>query len=449
MQALLAVGGQDPTGGAGVTQDALQAHDCGIWCCSVVSALTIQTPHRFDRALPTADTDFVAMLEAAAQSVDVAGVKTGYLATPAQVEYLAAFLRSLRAERPGLPIIVDPVGVPTAGQEAPERRAVLRAVTDKLIPLATVVTPNRAELAVLADHPVDDALGLELAAKRLVILGAQAVLVTSAEGDDTTSIDRFITRYDNEALAVPRTAPAQIHGSGCALAARLAAHAALGMEARDAARAAAHEIAAMRPAARHPRDAPQALLSPLPLGGDPEAPPAVLRLEAIVPTVLRLLPADWVAECGNNLAFADRDAEAPDEVATLRQRIRLRDGRPHTAAAAWRAPNSHVARVALAARRVTGAPACALNLRHTPAVLAAAADAGFRVGTFDRADEPASAVSSVEWGTVHVLGAGTVDLVADRGGAGKEPMLRLIAEDPDDLVQKLARLVSPAATATH
>jgi len=85
---------------------------------------------------------------------------------------------------------------------------------------------------------------------------------------------------------------------------------------------------------------------------------------------------------------------------------------------------------------------CAMNIRFTEAVVDRLRATGAMVGTFDRGEEPAM-VSSMEWGTAEAIrGCGHVpDVIYDRGGAGKEAMVRVLGRDPDDVLRKVSALM--------
>ncbi|MBW3582478.1 MAG: bifunctional hydroxymethylpyrimidine kinase/phosphomethylpyrimidine kinase [Euryarchaeota archaeon] len=446
MRTVLAIGGLDPTGGAGITADALHLADLGIHCLPVATASTVQTLDAFTGMEAVGAPTFGAAIEAAFTTGPPRVVKTGLFAGPEQVGIVARALEQLRAAGHGFHLVVDPVGTPSAaGPNAEDPRdAVVAAIAEHLVPYATCITPNLDELSTLTGEEVATVEEAEAAARTLLERGCRSVLVTGVPDGDGRVLDLFLSDGTEVRHPHPRDA-LEVHGTGCALTSRLAAYLALDVDVSRAVTLAVGDLERLRRTAVPVRGHRLSALHAFPLASDGDAPEPARHLEAILPDLVATLPSGWVAECGANVAYAPRGAERESEVAALVGRIRIMDGRVHAPMAARLGASGHVARVALAAATATRRSACALNLRHLPEVFRAAEQAGLKVGSFLRGDEPEEARSSVEWGTRTVMDHAPVDLVADDGGPGKEPMVRLIAEDPRALLDRLDRLVRAAA----
>jgi hydroxymethylpyrimidine/phosphomethylpyrimidine kinase len=174
----------------------------------------------------------VAQIEAVASDMAIAATKTGMLATAAIVFAVAEAIERLR-----LPlVVVDPVMVAKSGDRllAAEAEAAYR---DRLIPLATVLTPNLPEAEALLGRPVRTLADMRAAARDLHALGPRAVVVKGGhlEGD---AIDVLFDGETLEELSTARIATANTHGTGCTSAAAIAARLALGDALADAVRAA-------------------------------------------------------------------------------------------------------------------------------------------------------------------------------------------------------------------
>jgi hydroxymethylpyrimidine/phosphomethylpyrimidine kinase len=191
---------------------------------AVVTALTAQNTQRVLRVhLPPAD--FVAVeLDAILDDIDVHAVKIGMLGSGEIARAVADRLKQTRA-----PIVLDTVLAATSGDAlgTPDLIGVLR---EHLFPLVTLITPNLGEAASLADHPIPaDVQGMQRIAERLHALGASAVLL---KGGHLTGADATDVLFDGKSHRVftsPRIeAPGETHGTGCTLAAAIAAHLAKG-----------------------------------------------------------------------------------------------------------------------------------------------------------------------------------------------------------------------------
>ncbi len=206
---VLCLGGLDPGGGAGITADARTLARVEALALPVAMAWTVQNRRGVTAVLPVAQDHWLPALRAALADGPLHAVKLGLLPEPAHLPALAAELRSL----PAVPIVLDPVLSATAGGYRPADE-LARGIVRHLLPLGPVVTPNLPELAALAGAGGPAAL---LAA------GARAVLLKGGHGDGPERVDELhgdgaVRQWRHRALAV-----GAVHGTGCALAAALAA----------------------------------------------------------------------------------------------------------------------------------------------------------------------------------------------------------------------------------
>jgi hydroxymethylpyrimidine/phosphomethylpyrimidine kinase len=218
----LSIAGSDPSGGAGIQADLATFAAFGVRGATVVTALTAQNTEGV-RAVAGVDPAFVVQqLDAVLDDLDVRAAKTGMLHRAAVVDVL---VDRLRARRPPH-LVVDPVVAATSGTALLDPAGVA-ALRDRLLPLASLVTPNLHEAETLTGRPVRDVAAMRDAARALVALGAGAALVTGGHlaGDPVDVL------YDGSAfreLAAPRVGVGRTHGTGCALSAAVTAGLALG-----------------------------------------------------------------------------------------------------------------------------------------------------------------------------------------------------------------------------
>jgi hydroxymethylpyrimidine/phosphomethylpyrimidine kinase len=232
---VLTIAGSDSGGGAGIQADLKTFSALGAYGASVITALTAQNT-RTVSAIHDLPPEFVsAQMDAVFDDIDFTAVKIGMLSRPAIIEVVADRLRCYRAQN----IVLDPVMVAKSGDRLLRAEAV-SALRRHLLPLATVVTPNLPEAAVLLDlEEAEDEAGMIDAAARLRALGPQAVLLKGGhlvKGAD--SIDVLDDGAEPLTLAAPRIATENTHGTGCTLSSAIAALLARGLSLRDAVRGA-------------------------------------------------------------------------------------------------------------------------------------------------------------------------------------------------------------------
>lgn len=214
----LTIAGSDSSGGAGIQADLKTFCAFGVYGASVVTALTAQNTQRVGAVDAVASQFVAAQLEAVLSDLDVAAVKTGMLANAAIVAVVAGRLRG----GPPRPLIVDPVMAASSGGALLAADAV-EILKDALLPLATLLTPNRPEAALLLG--TREATSEEEAvaqAKALRALGCGAVLLKGGHAPGAEAVDIFCDGEIHR-LARPRLATRHGHGSGCTLAAAIAA----------------------------------------------------------------------------------------------------------------------------------------------------------------------------------------------------------------------------------
>jgi len=214
---VLTIAGSDPTGGAGIQGDLRTLSALGVHPLSVVSTITVQGT-RGVRSVHPVDPKIVrAQIDAIFEDVRIDAVKTGALATRDIVEQVGDAL----ANRP-LPLVVDPVIASSSGARLLDDAGV-HAMIDRLLPLATLVTPNVAELRILLgdDRDATNEDELARAGERLRERGARAVLAKGGHlpGDP---IDVLVDASGTRAFRGTRVETACTHGTGCTLASAIA-----------------------------------------------------------------------------------------------------------------------------------------------------------------------------------------------------------------------------------
>ncbi len=231
---VLTIAGSDSGGGAGIQADLKTVLALGGHGMSVLTAITAQNSVGVQGVWELPVEAVVAQFRSVVDDIGVDAVKTGMLASPALVEAVADLLVPLHAA--GVPIVVDPVAVSKHGDAllAPEA---LETVRTRLIPLATVVTPNLDEAAALTGKEYSSEADLRPAAEAVHAFGPAWVLVKGGHlpGD---AVDLLFDGRDEHTFRAPRLDNRHTHGTGCTLASAIAARLAAGDDPVSAVRAA-------------------------------------------------------------------------------------------------------------------------------------------------------------------------------------------------------------------
>jgi hydroxymethylpyrimidine/phosphomethylpyrimidine kinase len=243
----LTVAGSDSSGGAGIQADLKTFAAFGVYGASVITALTAQNTSGVS-AIHQVPADFVtAQFDAVFSDLDIRTVKIGMLAQPATIEAVATALTRWSPQH----VVLDPVMVATSGDRLLPADA-LHALRTRLIPHASVITPNLPEAAALLDEPVGASeAAIERQGRRLLAMGCPAVLIKGGHGEGAESTDYLVRDSGTVAFSAPRIVTRNTHGTGCSLSSAIAAGLARGDDLETAVRIAKAWLSAAIAAADH------------------------------------------------------------------------------------------------------------------------------------------------------------------------------------------------------
>ena len=237
--AVLSIAGSDSGGGAGIQADLKAFARCGVHGMTAITAITAQNTVGVSAVEAISPATIVAQVRAVAEDIGVDAVKIGMLGTEATVDAVVEALGLLD----GVPVVVDPVMVAESGAVLLDEDARL-ALVGRLLPLATVVTPNIPEARELTG--LGEGSSQEELARGVVALGPRVAVVTGGHSD--TVVDLFFDGGRTVEIPGERHPDGAAHGSGCTHSSALAAFLARGEEPLDAARQ-AREVASAAVAA--------------------------------------------------------------------------------------------------------------------------------------------------------------------------------------------------------
>jgi hydroxymethylpyrimidine/phosphomethylpyrimidine kinase len=229
LPAVLTFAASDPTSGAGLQADLLALASMGCYPLSVVTAITVQDTAGVESFLAI-DPDWVAdQARCVLEDMPVAAFKMGMLGSTEIVTVVAEVV----SDYPDVPLVLDPVLSSGRGDEFAGEDMV-RAIRELLVPQSTVVTPNISELRRLAGEEDDENADLGECAQALLDTGCEYVLLTGTHDSTAEVVNTLYHRGGVLRADSWQRLPGSYHGSGCTLAAALAANLARGMEIGEA-----------------------------------------------------------------------------------------------------------------------------------------------------------------------------------------------------------------------
>lgn len=438
----LTIAGSDSGGGAGIQADLKTFHALKVYGLTVITAVTAQNTVEVKSIYPLPGEAVRYQLEAVAYDIGFDSAKTGMIYGEDQIDVITEFFYENRK-----PLVVDPVLRASVGAELTTSRA-YEALKYKLIPLATVVTPNIDEASFLAGFGIDSLDDAVKAAEAIAELGCEVVVVKGGHLKGDRVIDVIYRRGRVRFLESVRV-EGGTHGAGCSFSAAITAYIARGLsidESIDRARefildairfseAVGRGVKPVNPLATLYRDSDRfRVLSMLE--------EAVARIECLE-GVSKLIP-----EVRSNLVMSLPYPRGLEDVAGFPSRIAPYRGGVRVFSKPEFGASRHLARAILELQRLGFDLRSAINIRYSREVVEACRRIGFNVGFYDRREEPEDVKrvegATIPWGirrAVESIGGCKPDVIYHTGDWGKEPMILILGRDPLEVVDKLEAIV--------
>jgi len=224
----LTIAGSDSGAGAGIQSDLKTFAALGVYGTSVITAITAQNTKGVTRILELSPDLIAAQIDAVIEDIGAQALKTGMLANSAIIDVVAEKVREHHLQN----LVVDPVMVAKGG-DLLLRQEAIETLRARLIPLATIVTPNLPEAEQLTGIRATRLREIKEAARRIIAMGARSVVVKGGHRKGPAT-DIFYDGKKFRELSVPRVATANTHGTGCTFSAVITAELAKGRDLLDA-----------------------------------------------------------------------------------------------------------------------------------------------------------------------------------------------------------------------
>ena len=220
LSCVLAIGGLDPGGGAGILADARAITRAGAFPCAAVAMLTVQSTSGLTSATPVDRRELIAECTEVLENQRVRAIKVGALGSQENTRAVADLLAIHR----DVPAVVDTVMLPTRGRARLLDERAVKTLRKHVLPRAALVTANAPEAEVLTGHRVTRLDEAERAVERLLALGAAAVLLKGGHLGGSEAVDLLGIAGSKRIvlLRAPRLTLGSFHGGGCVLASLIA-----------------------------------------------------------------------------------------------------------------------------------------------------------------------------------------------------------------------------------
>ncbi|RLF14391.1 MAG: bifunctional hydroxymethylpyrimidine kinase/phosphomethylpyrimidine kinase [Thermoprotei archaeon] len=443
----LTIAGSDSGGCAGIVADIKTFAALGVHGMVAITAITAQNTYSIEAILDVPADIVVKQIEVVVEDMGVDAAKTGMLSNAEIVHAVAKVI-----EQYNIPLVVDPVIESKSGVKLLKPNGI-KTLKKELLPIATLVTPNKMEAELLTGIKIRDLNDARKAAKYIVEeLGAKAALVKGGHIAGDYAIDVLYCNGNFREYRALRLKEGYTHGAGCSFSAAITAELAKGKALDDAIKVAKEFITKAI-----------AYGYEIGMGFNPVNPIAWLEIPAQKYLVIHNLEraikliedngkvfARFIPEVQTNIVMALPKPYARgicDVAGVLGRIVRVGDTVKAAGPIAFGA-SSHVARAVLKIMEYDKNIRAAMNLRYDERLLEAAKREGLIVSYYDRREEPPEIKkkegATIPWGIEQaVKRAGTTpDIIYHLGDWGKEPMITIFGKDAVEVVKKALKLIS-------
>lgn len=441
MKVALSVAGSDSGAGAGIQADLKTFSALGVYGCTAITAITAQNTRQVSEISEIPAEMIKAQIMSVRTDSPPDAVKIGMVYSRQTIKAVSSALKNIRA-----PIVLDPILAAGTGAKL-LRGDAMDDFVSRLIPLCTLVTPNRMEAEKLSGIKIRSEQDGIKAAKKIRALGAKNVIVKGGHFGRSRVTDLLLdSKGKLTKISNPRIDIEESHGSGCNFSAAATAYLARGFALEDSCRMANEYVhMAIKNAVRVGRGLP--VTNPLSaIYKDAMRYSTMLELEQAVDRLspmkgfYRLIP-----ETQTNFVYALADATDHADVAGIRGRIVRAGERAIPVSRTEFGASRHMASAVLAYMQVDSSMRSVINIKFNKDIIEICRSL-FKVSSYDRSKEPREVKqkegSTISWGTKSAIerrpGA---DVIYHKGDIGKEPMVTVFGRNPAHVAGKIEQIL--------
>jgi hydroxymethylpyrimidine kinase / phosphomethylpyrimidine kinase / thiamine-phosphate diphosphorylase len=437
----LSIAGSDSGGGAGIQADLKTFSALGVYGCTAVTAITAQNTKQVADIFETSGSMVEQQIRSIMIDMPPNAIKIGMVYSSPIID---AVYRSIKSAK--VPIVLDPILAAGTGAKL-LRRDAYESFVSKLIPVSTLITPNKIEAEKLAGIAIRTENEAIEAARKIKKIGAENVIVKGGHFESAQVMDLMLDSRDNLIkFTNPRVKIKESHGSGCNFSSAVTAYLAEGMTLKQACKMANQYVhAALKNVVRIGKGLP--ITNPLSaIYRDANCYRTQVALQQAVDQVnmldgfYRLIP-----ETQTNFVYALFNAADISDVAAVRGRIVKFDNTVSPASCVKFGASSHVASAVLAYMTIDPAFRSAINIKFEERLIKVCKRL-FSVASYDRSREPKKIKrkegSSILWGISNALSKNPkADVIYHTGDLGKEPMINVFGRNPSQVLSKIKAIL--------
>jgi len=419
---VLSIGGSDPSSGAGIQSDIKTFENHGVYGLTVITVITSQNTKKISKILPISSNIIKSQLESVLNDFKIDAIKIGMLYNSSIIKVVHSIIKKQKC-----PIVVDPV-IESTTKTILLKKSAIKDYKKMIIPLATIITPNKQEAKILAGTS-----SVQKAAKEIQQLGAKNVIITGYNESKKT-IEDFVLESGKKYVLKGKKIEIINHGSGCNYSASIASSLALKKSIHDAAQHAKEYVF-------------QSIKNSKKLGKginitykkisemQKELSNSIIDFQNIKNN-LKLIP-----ECQTNFVFSKIKPKKIDNVLGISGRLVKAGDKIIQVGELTYGGSQHVATAVIEVSKKFPEIRSAINIKYEPSLIVKAKKQGMKVISYDRKKESNNSKqkenSSISWGISSCLKSIKPDIIFHKGDIGKEPMIIVFGINPEQVVKKI------------
>lgn len=428
---LLSIGGSDPSSGAGIQSDVKILSSLKVHCLTVITAITSQNTSNFGIVEPVSQKILRDQLKSVLSDFKIDGIKIGMVYNSQIIKELYHQLKKMK-----IPIVIDPVIKSTTGGSLIKKSAI-KDFQKCMIPLATIITPNKFEAEILSKTKVNSKNQPEKIAKLIQKMGAKNVVITGIKTKNNQISDFVLEKNKKYVISGEKISKIN-HGSGCNFSAAIVFALANKKSVRESVRYAkqitynsiknAKKIGKGIAITDIQEDKIKSELSD-----------AINRFVEIK-NIYKNIP-----ECQTNFVYSKQKPKSTKEILGISGRIVKAGRRVIVAGDLEYGGSKHVATALLTINKRFSNICSAVNLKYQNQTISKIKKSKLRVSSYDRSHEPMNVKnkhSTIEWGIKNAIknSKNAPDVIFHKGDFGKEPMIIVFGETPNNVLKKISKI---------
>ena len=419
---VLSIGGSDPSSGAGIQSDVKTFENHDVYGFTAITAITSQNTKKISKIAPISAKDIRTQLESVLSDFQIDAIKIGMVYDSSIIKIVNTMIKNQKC-----PIVVDPI-IESTTKKILLKKSAIDSYKRYIIPLATIITPNKKEAKILSGCSK-----AEDAAKELQKLGAKNVIITGFR-ESEKEIEDLVMEVDNNYILKGKKIKIINHGSGCNYSASITASLAKKKSIYEATVTAKEYVY-------------QSIKKSKNLGKgikithkeiskiQKELSHSILDFQNIK-NVSKLIP-----ECQTNFVFSKDKPKTIKNVLGISGRLVKSGNNVIQAGELVFGGSQHVATAVIQVSKKFSKIRSAINIKYEPKIITNAKKHRMSVLSYDRKNESKKSKSkensSISWGITSCLKSDIPDIIYHKGDFGKEPMIIVFGATPTEVVRKI------------